>query len=75
MKYEERFIVINKKHLKDIPEEEKNLFLTALQKIADYLPNNKYYVCNQDEKYAPLVYSIIEAGEGLKGGRKNVKNI
>lgn len=60
LKYEEKFIVTNKKHLKEIPDKAAlNAFVKALSKISPWLPRNKYYVCNQDEPYADKVLDII----------------
>jgi len=38
-------------------------FLRELEKIQPFLPNNEYYVCNQDEPYAQKVIDIILEGE------------
>lgn len=70
--YEEKFIVINKKHLAEISESSHLIGLVenlkqALDAIEFALPNNKYYVCNQDEPYAPHVYNTIIDGETAKG--------
>lgn len=59
VKYEEKFIVINKKHLKDVPKELMENFTTALTEIREHLPDHKYYTCNQDEDYAPDVLKLI----------------
>ena len=68
-KYEEKFIVINKKHLKtlaDVNPKEIENFINAYLKIAPFLPAHKYYVCNQDEPYSQKVIEIILAGEDAK---------
>lgn len=67
MQYEEKFIVINKKYLvtNRARSSVKSLY-SALTDLVPYLPNNKYYVCNQDEPYAGKVYNIIEKGEDAK---------
>ena len=57
--YEEKFIVINKKHLDKMPAQGRKDFYYGLQKINPWLPDNKYYVCNQDEQYAEDVISLI----------------
>lgn len=81
-KYEEKFIVINRKYLKTpsvskinkmVNGGEKTVaiqmsvlmqnFLRELEKIQPFLPNNEYYVCNQDEPYAQKVIDIILEGE------------
>ena len=68
-KYEEKFIVINKKHLeivkKKVPDKADE-FIELLRSISNWLPNNKYYVCNQDELYAQQIIDIIIAGENAK---------
>ena len=63
-KYDEKFIVINKKHLANVPNDLSIEFLNALNKIAAYLPNHKYLVCNQDESYAEQVKQIILGNGG-----------
>ena len=70
-KYEEKFIVINKKHLNKIPKGRKDNFLDIIDDLSDWLPDNKYYVCNQDEPYAKKVIDIILKGE-TKKQRKNL---
>jgi hypothetical protein len=66
IKYEEKFIVINKKHLDKLPYDLSLRLKCLLKDISDYLPNNKYYVCNQDEPYASKVIDIIIKGENNK---------
>jgi transcription initiation factor IIE alpha subunit len=65
-KYEEKFIVINVKHLEKIPYTTKEFLLDCLDTAKEYLPSNKYYVCNQDEPYANRVIDIILKGESNK---------
>jgi len=65
-KYEEKFIVINTKHLNNIPKTRREKFLKELDAIQEWLPNNKYYVCNQDEPYAKKVIKTILDGENKK---------
>ncbi len=70
--YEEKFIVINKKHLAELMESEHLIRLVrnlvdALDKIEFALPKNEYYVCNKDEPYAQKVIDIIIEGENAKG--------
>ena len=70
VQYEEKFIVINKKHLEEAKEEipdKINEFIELLGFISNWLPNHKYYVCNQDEPYAQKVIDIILTGEDKKG--------
>lgn len=67
--YEEKFIVINKKHLIDAYEkipDKINEFFDLLGYISNWLPDHKYYVCNQDEPYAEKVIEIILKGEEEK---------
>lgn len=66
--YEEKFIVINKKHLKNLPAGLEDRLSRLLPEIAQFLPEHKYYVCNQDEPYAQQVIDIILAGEDAKAG-------
>lgn len=74
--YEEcKFIVINRKHLAGCDESTKEALGIAMGKyIRNVLARtgkdisaNRYYVCNQDEAYAPAVIATILAGETLKG--------
>ncbi|MGA2433964.1 MAG: hypothetical protein ABSG25_01625 [Bryobacteraceae bacterium] len=69
-KYEEKLIVINRKHLdnKRIPKMIIDNFYAALLDLSCCLdnPGNKYYVCNQDEPYAQKVIDIILKGENKK---------
>jgi len=71
MKIENKFIVINKKHLEEISQD-KNLkplvdkFMKGLNVISLILPNNKYWVVNQDEPYANEVIKLIGKGEDSK---------
>ena len=68
-KYEEKFIVINKKHLEIAKEEipdKISEFIELLGFISNWMPDNKYYVCNQDEPYAGKVINIILTGEDAK---------
>jgi hypothetical protein len=66
LKYEEKFIVINKKHVEKLPANLQAKFTDILNEIKPYIPENKYYVCNQDEPYAKRVIDII-----LQGGKFN----
>ena len=65
-KYEEKFIVINKKHLQLLPLGLEDRFAKILSETAQFIPPNKYYVCNQDEPYAEKVINIILTGEDTK---------
>ena len=66
IQYEEKFLVINWKHIKNIPQEKAERFRDAVIAIEEYLPDNKYYVCNQDEPYAEKVLETILSGEKEK---------
>ena len=57
--YKEQFIVFNKKHLSLIPSGLKERFVKILSEVAQFLPANKYYVCNQDEQYAHKIIQMI----------------
>jgi hypothetical protein len=67
-----KFIVINIKHLSELEENEKFKFKVwdfkrALESLNLGLPFNKhYYVCNQDEPYAQKVIDTILEGESEK---------
>lgn len=61
-----KFFVVNRKHLDKIPGYKCALVSFALRCIADYVPENRYYVCNQDEPYADKVIATILAGELAK---------
>lgn len=81
-KYEEKFIVINKKYINDLnlkaPQglihktvRQFDMALTDLmlhihKHTGVLLPDKKYYVCNQDESYAQEVIDTILEGESKK---------
>jgi len=73
VKYEEKFLVINIKHLeearKEIPDKIAE-FYELYDFISNWLPTNKYYVCNQDEPYAEKVIQTILEGENKKVAKK-----
>ena len=70
--YEEKFIVINKKHLpQGMYRHLTEQLLEALENLRPELPDNKYYVCNQDEDYAPIVLRLIMLGEQRKEIKKD----
>ena len=71
VKYEEKFFVINKKHLSKVPREKMDAFSKALKAIQPYLPDHKYYTCNQDEDYAEDVLKLILFDEMKKQLEKN----
>jgi hypothetical protein len=70
-----RFIVINTKHLAGCDASIKEALGNVLEKYnrnvlartGKDVSGNRYYVCNQDEDYAPAVLATILAGETLKG--------
>lgn len=73
--YEEKFIVINKKHLRKLSNTNSDSkaavkrFLNELSNIASLCEDikiNKYYICNQDEFYAHDVLRVILQGEDFK---------
>lgn len=67
--YENKFIVINTKHLTYgiIPRNVLGTFFFLLKQIDRYIPDNKYYVCNQDEPYAEhIIETILTKGENYK---------
>jgi len=67
--YEEKFIIINRKHLEKLNDTNPKMvtkFLIDLDTVVPYLPENKYYVCNQDEPYADKVIKTILDGETAK---------
>jgi len=68
IKYEEKFICINRNKLWDskVPAKVRKDFFKALHNLESYLPKNKYYCCNQDEPYADKVIEIILDGERKK---------
>lgn len=63
-KYEDKFIVINRKHLRGKKAADIDYFNNAIRIMN--LPDNKYYVCNQDESYADEVIKTILNGESNK---------
>lgn len=60
------FLVFNKKHFINIPGGDFQIFQDSVEAILPHLPKNNYYVCNQDEPYAPRVLEIILKGEAAK---------
>lgn len=65
--YKEKFIVINKKHIATICSAVVRAEIEEhLRAVLAYMPNNKYYVCNQDELYAQRVIETILEGEREK---------
>jgi hypothetical protein len=74
--YQEKFIVINKKHIAILNESNPEVIEKLSEAFTEFnmtLLNehgidvdNKYYVCNQDEPYADVVISVILTGEDNK---------
>ena len=64
--FKDKFLVINRKHINKLPIKERIVFLSTLDLISQYIPENNYYACNQDEPYAQKVLDIILEGEALK---------
>jgi hypothetical protein len=64
-KKEEKFIVINRKH---ITKNDARLISNIC--LERNVPENKYYVCNQDEPYAEKVLQTIKEGEEQKQRKK-----
>jgi hypothetical protein len=67
---EERFIVINHKHLNKVPDNKRLEFLRALSNVQEYLPNNKYIVINKDEEYSEKVIELLKTSEESKINEK-----
>jgi len=67
-KFKDKFIVINRNAFakNGVPDHITDAFKVLLGKIEEYVPNNKYYVCNQDEPYAQKVIDTILSGEDEK---------
>lgn len=70
-KYEEKFVVLNKNHLDNLPDDIRESFRLSLSEVQTRIPKNKYYVCNQDESYSDEVLGIIMEGEDLKAKEDN----
>lgn len=69
--YQEKFLVLNLKHLEELTDETRTVFEDACERVRDELKlDNKYYVCNQDEPYAGDVINIILSGEDKKAAKK-----
>ena len=66
LNFEEKFIVINRKHLEKITPYYRGLISLALNHVEENIPCHRYYVCNQDEPYADEVIRIILEGEEKK---------
>ena len=59
-----KYIVVNKKFLKQLSVVDQELFSNLLNKMDTH--KNQYVVCNVDEPYAGKVMDMIFAGEYLK---------
>ena len=62
-KYEDKFIIINKKHLDRVPSDLRKKFIQILEEVEKYLPYNEYVVVNKDESYFSEIMRIILKGE------------
>lgn len=59
-KYEEKFFVLNLKHVEELEPGAKALVKDLLRVLSRQIKtDNKYYVCNQDEPYSQHVIDII----------------
>jgi len=80
-KYEEKFIIINKRHLEELEKINDHkfavwIFKRSLTLLSPFLPKNKYYICNQDEPYAKKIIQTILRGEDEKvTGRETINLI
>jgi hypothetical protein len=61
-----KFIVINREHLRRAPSILYQGLITALRKMEPFLPNHTYHVCNADEPYGDKVIDMILEGEAAK---------
>lgn len=59
-----RFIVLNRKFLKNLSAREHQELMTLLHKACP--ADHRYWVCNQDEPYADVVRETILEGETAK---------
>jgi hypothetical protein len=66
VEFEEKFFVINRKHIENAPPYQRGLMNLLLNQINRFAPFNKYYICNQDEPYAGEVLRVILEGEEAK---------
>lgn len=86
--YEEKFIVINRKHLKELAAYDvfsSNTVFDLNNAVKRFLQcyegrmkkkiDQKYYVCNQDEPYAQKVIDTIIEGETSKEIEDKFKDI
>ena len=77
---EDKFIVINKKHLEELTEKGKSSDLFVVNNLLDAVDefratyevlchknlDQEYVVCNEDEPYAKDVLAVILSGEDAK---------
>ena len=66
VEFEEKFFVVNLKHIDRMHPLTRKSVCEALDYIDRSIPNNEYYVCNQDEPYADEVLRVILEGEKIK---------
>lgn len=64
---EDKFIVINKKHLGKLTNKQ-SMYLNGI--LRDIRCENRYLAVNQDEPYAPKILAVILQEENLKQIRK-----
>lgn len=65
-KFEEKFFVVNCKYLNGLPPYYRGIVSLLIGILDRIIPKNKYYVCNQDERYAQRVIDVILEGENEK---------
>ena len=64
IRYDEKFIVINKKYLNNLSVEQQDSLGRLIAKSK--MPCNHYFVVNHDEPYADIIWRTIQLGEELK---------
>jgi hypothetical protein len=67
---DDKFIVINRRHLKEIDDDVLVAFYHLLGAVNKGHTHNKYYVCNRDEPYAGDIITAIVYGESKKTQQK-----
>lgn len=65
-KYENKFIIINRKHLDRMPPDLREKFMKILEEVERYLPKHEYVVINKDEPYFPEIKRIMLEREEKK---------
>jgi hypothetical protein len=70
------FIVINKKHIKKLEKSLQEYLNDQLVNILYYLPDNDYYVCNQDEPYSDkVIETILYEGKNIEKLKSDNKKL